>query len=157
MSYYAILSNIYNKRGANGLKSITCKCRSSQKTKNPRFDFGRIFTAHFRKDPIRRIKLEGVSVKAYQTSTLTHKEHLEMKKVTLKEVEAKEEEITGLIAEREDSRTTDERKEELRLEIRQLNSDAFYDREWLSTNCEKDEQDRRVINKGNNFKIVIND
>ena len=70
-------------------------------------------------------------------STLQHKEHLQMKKITQKEIDELTEKLKADQAEFNDSRTDDTRKNELRGTLRDQNENIYYLQEWLNGGCKE--------------------
>ena len=98
-------------------------------------------------------------------STATHLEHkdLEMKHeaVTLETIKAKETRLEKARAEFNHVETSSNRKSELSEEVKGLDQEIKFDREWLSTKCAlgtmPSNKNARLIGKGDGFQITIND
>ena len=61
---------------------------------------------------------------------------MEHTKVTAKTIEADQEELNALMAQRADARTTDAEKQELYEKCVTLNAKLEGDKQWFATNCE---------------------
>ena len=75
-------------------------------------------------------------MKAYN-STISHQGHImKHEKVTIETIEADQQELNSIMAQRNDARTTEADQRELYEKSVKLNAKLEADKQWLATNCD---------------------